>query len=163
MVAAAGSGAPGDGVAGPGGPGAGVAGSGAGSGARGASAGGVGLEARPPSSGPRRVADVVASVVLLVLLAVEAVVAVMGILLLSLGFSSCAAPGNTCDQGLGGAVVYVGPVLVALVFVAAFVVSIVRLVKRRLTWPVPLLGAGLVVVVFFVARALADMAVTRGI
>ncbi|WP_147281470.1 DUF6264 family protein [Curtobacterium sp. AG1037] len=130
---------------------------------RGASTGGVGLEARPPSSGPRRAADVVASVVLLVLLAVESVVAAMGILLLSLGFSSCRAPGNTCDQGLGGAVVYVGPVLVALVFVAALVVSIVRLVKRRLTWPVPLLGAGLVVVVFFVARALADVAVTRGI
>lgn len=163
MVATARSGAPGDGVAGPGGPGAGVTGPGAGSGARGASAGGVGLEARPPSSGPRRVADVVASVVLLVLLAVEAVVAAMGILLLSLGFSSCAAPGNTCDQGLGGAVVYVGPVLVAFVSVAALVVSMVRLVKRRLTWPVPLLGAGLVVVVFFVARALADMAVTRGI
>ncbi len=58
-------------------------------------------EARHPLAGGRRVADVVASVVLLVVLALEAVVAGWAIVLLSLAFGSCNAPGNSCNVALG--------------------------------------------------------------
>ncbi|PZE80202.1 hypothetical protein DEI91_14605 [Curtobacterium sp. MCBD17_032] len=120
-------------------------------------------EARTGRHRGRRVADVVTSVVLLVVGALAAVTAGWGIMLLALGFGSCDAPGNRCDEGLGAAVVTLGPVLVALVFLAAAVVCVLRLVRRRTAWPVALLGLGLVVVVFLVARLLVDGSVTIGI
>lgn len=120
-------------------------------------------EARHPLTGGRRVADVVATVVLLVALTLEAIVGAWAIVLLSLGFSSCNAPGNSCNAILGGAVVYVGPVLVALVVVGAIVWSLVRLVRRRMAWPIPVVGVTAVVAVFFACRLLVDAAVTRGI
>lgn len=122
-----------------------------------------GREARHPLAGGRRVADLVASVGLLVLLAAESVVAGGGIVFLSLAFSSCGAPGNSCDETLGGAVVYVGPVLVALVLVATLVVCVLRLVRRRLSWPFALVGVAAVVAVFFGAMLLVDSAITHGI
>jgi hypothetical protein len=122
-----------------------------------------GREARHPLAGGRRVADVVATTALLVLLAVESVAAGGGIVFLSLAFSSCGAPGNTCDETLGGAVVYVGPVLVALVLVATLVVCVLRLVRRMLSWPFALVGIAAVVAVFFGAILLVDSAITHGI
>ncbi|MFJ7286728.1 DUF6264 family protein [Curtobacterium sp. AB451] len=122
-----------------------------------------GREARHPLAGGRRVADVVATVVLLVVLAAESVVAGGGIVFLSLAFSSCGAPGNSCDETLGGAVVYAGPVLVALVLVAALVVCVLRLVRRRLSWPFALVGIAAVVAVFFGAMLLVDSAISHGI
>jgi uncharacterized membrane protein YhaH (DUF805 family) len=122
-----------------------------------------GREARHPLAGRRRVADVVATIALLVLLAAESVVAGGGIAFLSLAFSSCGAPGNSCDEAFGGAVVYAGPVLVALVLVATLVVCVMRLVRRRLSWPFALVGIAAVVAVFFGAILLVDSAITHGI
>ncbi|PYY45270.1 DUF6264 family protein [Curtobacterium sp. MCBD17_023] len=122
-----------------------------------------GREARSGGRRGRRVADVVASVVLLVVGALAALTAGWGIMLLALGFGSCDAPGNRCDEGLGGTVVTLGPVLVALVFLVAAVVCVLRLVRRRTAWPVALLGLGLVVVVFLVARLVVGGTVTIGI
>ncbi|WP_420838826.1 DUF6264 family protein [Curtobacterium pusillum] len=122
-----------------------------------------GREARHPLAGGRRVVDVVATIALLVLLAAESVVAGGGIVFLSLAFSSCDVPGNTCNETLGGAVVHTGPVLVALVLVATLVVCVLRLVRRRLSWPFALVGIAAVVAVFFGAILLVDSAITHGI
>ncbi|NII40194.1 hypothetical protein E9228_000813 [Curtobacterium flaccumfaciens] len=123
----------------------------------------VGREARAGLRGGRRVADVVASVALLLIGAVTTVVAGRGIQFMALSFGSCDAPGNRCDEGLGGTVVTLGPVLVAVVFLVTLVLCVLRLVRRRLTWPVALLGLGVVVAVFVVARLLAGGAVSIGI
>ncbi len=123
----------------------------------------TGREARHPLAGGRRVADVVASVVLLVVLALEAVVAGWAIVFLSLAFGSCNAPGNSCNVALGGAVVYVGPALVGLIALVVIVWAVFRMVRRRMTWPVPVVGITAIVVVFFACRLLVDAAVTRGI
>ncbi|MGL3198194.1 MULTISPECIES: hypothetical protein [Curtobacterium] len=123
----------------------------------------TGREARHPLTGGRRVADVVASVVLLVGLALEAVVAGWAVVFLSLAFGSCNAPGNSCNAALGGAVVYVGPVLVGLVALVAIVWAVFRMARRRVAWPVPVVGITAIVVVFFACRLLVDAAVTRGI
>lgn len=139
------------------------------SGHRGA-AGAVGLaepvtasrEARLVIHGHRRVADVVSTVLLLVLLVVESAAAGGGIVFLSMAFHSCAAPGNTCDLGLGSAVVSVGPVLVALVLVVTLLGCTLRLVRRRLAWPVALVGIAAQVVVFSAALLLVDSAVRHG-
>lgn len=122
-----------------------------------------GREARHPLAGRRRVVDVVATTALLVLLAAESVVAGGGIVFLSLAFGSCESPGNTCDEAFGGAVVSVGPVLVALVLVATLVVCVLRLVRRKLTWPFALVGMAAVVAVFFGAILLVDSAIAHGI
>lgn len=122
-----------------------------------------GREARHPLAGRRRVADVVASIALLVVLTLEALAAGWGIKLMSLAFVSCAAPGNTCNAGLGDSVVTVGPILIALVLVASIVVCILRLVRRRLAWPVVLVGMAAVVAVFFAALLLIESSVTHGI
>lgn len=129
------------------------------------SAGGPGTggrEARPTSHGSRRVADVVATVLLLVLLIVESAAAAGGIVFLSMAFHSCAAPGNTCDAGLGSAVVSTGPVLVVLVLLGTLTGSILRLVRRRLAWPIALVGIAAQVVVFSAALLLVDSAVRHG-
>ncbi len=99
---------------------------------------------------------------LLVLLAVESVAVGGGIVFLSMAFHSCAAPGNTCDAGLGGGVVTVGPVLVVLVLVGTVVGCVLRLVRRRLAWPLVLVGIAAQVVVFFAALLLVDSAVQHG-
>ncbi|MBT1677039.1 DUF6264 family protein [Curtobacterium aurantiacum] len=122
-----------------------------------------GREARHPLAGRSRVADVVASTALLVLLTVEALAAGWGIKLMSLAFVSCAAPGNTCNETLGDSVVVVGPILVAGVLVATIAVCVLRLVRRRLTWPVVLVGMAAVVAVFFASLLLVDSSVTHGI
>ncbi|MDB6427330.1 MULTISPECIES: DUF6264 family protein [unclassified Curtobacterium] len=127
-----------------------------------ASAAAVGREARLAAGTHRRVADVVATVLLLVLLAVESVAVGGGIVFLSMAFHSCAAPGNTCDAGLGGGVVTVGPVLVVLVLVGTVVGCVLRLVRRRLAWPLVLVGIAAQVVVFFAALLLVDSAVQHG-
>jgi hypothetical protein len=106
---------------------------------------------------------VVASTALLVLLTVEALAAGWGIKLMSLAFVSCAAPGNTCNATLGDSVVVVGPILVAAVLVGSIVVCVLRLVRRRLTWPVVLVGMAAVVAVFFASLLLVDSSVTHGI
>ncbi|MCL9665389.1 DUF6264 family protein [Curtobacterium albidum] len=127
-----------------------------------ASSASSGREARGTARTPRHVVDVVATVLLLALLAVEAVAAGGGIVFLSMAFHSCAAPGNTCDAGLGTGVVTVGPVVVALVFVGMVVGCVLRLVRRRLAWPLALVGIAAMVVVFFAALLLVDAAVQHG-
>ncbi|MBY0177772.1 hypothetical protein H7K10_14060 [Curtobacterium herbarum] len=105
----------------------------------------------------------VATVVLLLLGAITTVVAGRGIQFLALSFGSCDAPGNRCDEGLGSTVVTLGPVVVALVFLVTLVVCVLRLVRRRLSWPVALLGLGVLVLVFVVARLLVGGSVSIGI
>lgn len=139
------------------------AGAGAGAGAGGGPDGAaVGREARRTSHGSRRVGDVVATVLLLVLLAVESVAAGGAIVFLSMAFHSCAAPGNSCDVGLGSTVVTVGPVLAGLVFVATLLGCTLRLVRRRLAWPIALVGIAAQIVVFSAALLLVDSAVQHG-
>lgn len=123
----------------------------------------VGREARPALRGGRRVADVVATVVLLVVGVLVAIVASYAIAFSALAFRSCAAPGNRCDEAVGSMAVTVGPVVVGVVLLAAVVLSVVRMVRARLAWPVAFLGLGLVVGVAVVARLLATGAVTVGI
>ncbi|MBE7162562.1 MAG: hypothetical protein INR72_15090 [Williamsia herbipolensis] len=118
-----------------------------------------GREARRPLAGGRRVADGVASVVLLVFESVVAVAAGWGIVFLTFRFDSCGAPGTRCDEALGGAVVAAGPVLVALLLVASIVVSVLRLVRRRLAWPVPVIGVVAIVAAFAAALAIVGAAV----
>ena len=127
------------------------------------SASAVGREARPGLRGGRRVVDVVATVLLLLLGAVTTVVAGRGIQFMALSFGSCDAPGNRCDEGLGSTVVTLGPVVVALAFLVTLVVCMLRLVRRRLSWPVALLGLGVLVLVFIVARLLVGGSVSIGI
>ena len=122
-----------------------------------------GREARHPLAGGRRVADVVTTVVLLVLETLAAIVAGWAIVFLSFAFRSCDAPGNQCNEVLGGAVVYAGPVIVALLLIASIVVCVLRLVRRRLAWPVALVGLFAVVAVFAVSRVVVDASVTHGI
>lgn len=135
---------------------------GARSGAVAASPAPSGREARLAAHTHRHPADVVATVLLLVLLAVESVAAAGGIVFLSMAFHSCAAPGNTCDAGLGGGVVTVGPVLVVLVLVGTVVGCVLRLVRRRLASPLALVGIAAQVVVFSAALLLVDAAVQHG-
>ncbi|WP_372496100.1 DUF6264 family protein [Curtobacterium flaccumfaciens] len=122
-----------------------------------------GREARHPLAGRSRVADVVASTALLVVLTVGALAAGWGIRLMSLAFVSCGAPGNTCNETLGDSVVVVGPIIVAAVLVATITVCVLRLVRRRLTWPVVLVGMAAIVAVFFASLLLVDSSVTHGI
>lgn len=137
---------------------------GPGSGAGGGGGGrGRGRQARHPLVGGRRVADLVATIVLLTLDAGVALVAGWGIVFLSLGFRSCTAPGNRCDEALGGVVVYAGPVLVALALALTVVFSVLRLARRRLAWPVAVTGLVAEIVVFFGALLLVDSAITHGI
>lgn len=56
-----------------------------------------------------------------------------------------------------------GPVVVAMVFLVTLVVCVLRLVRRRLSWPVALLGLGVLVLVFVVARLLVGGSVSIGI
>ncbi|GAA1494967.1 DUF6264 family protein [Curtobacterium herbarum] len=128
-----------------------------------ASASAAGREARPGLRGGRRVADVVTTVVVLLLGAVTTIVAGRGIQFMALSFGSCNAPGNRCDEGLGSTVVTLGPVVVALVFLVTLVLCLFRLARRRLSWPVAFLGLGVLVLVFVVARLLAGEAVSIGI
>lgn len=122
-----------------------------------------GREARHPLAGRSRVADLVASTALLVVLTVGALAAGWGIRLMSLAFVSCGAPGNTCNETLGDSVVVVGPIIVAAVLVATIAVCVLRLVRRRLTWPVVLVGMAAIVAVFFASLLLVDSSVTHGI
>ncbi|WP_420361842.1 DUF6264 family protein [Curtobacterium aetherium] len=124
---------------------------------------GHGREARGGLHGGRRVADVVATVVLLLVGALAATTAGWGIALLGLAFRSCGAPGNRCDEGLGSTVVTLGPVLVAVVFVVTVVLCVLRSVRRRTAWPVALLGLGVLAVVFLVARLVVGGTVTIGL
>jgi hypothetical protein len=154
------------GPAGPG-PGAGGADDGVGlgpvAGTGGRVAPAVGREARPGLRGGRRAADVVATVVLLVVGVLVAIIASYAVAFSALAFRSCATPGNRCDEAVGTVAVTVGPVAVGVVLLLAVVVSVVRMVRARLAWPVAFLGLGLVVGVAVVARLLASGAVTVGI
>jgi hypothetical protein len=123
----------------------------------------TGREARQPLVGGRRVADMIATITVLAIATAVALAVAWGIVFLSLGFHSCSAPGNRCDESLGGVVVYAGPVVVALIVALAVVVSVLRLVRRRMAWPVAVTGLVAVVAVFFAALLLVDSAVTLGI
>lgn len=118
----------------------------------------LGREARHPLAGGRRVADGVATVALLVLASLLAVAAGWGITFLAFRFDSCGATGTSCDEGLGTAVIVGGRAAVAVVLVAAIALSVVRLVRRRLAWPVPLLAMGCTVGVFVLALVLTGSA-----
>lgn len=120
-------------------------------------------EARHPLVGGRRVADMVATIALLTIATAAAVLAGWGIVFLSLAFHSCIAPGNRCDETLGGTVVYAGPIVVALVLVLTIVFSVLRLVRRRMAWPIAAVGLVAVVAAFFAALLLVDSAISHGI
>ena len=59
---------------------------------------------------------------------------------------------------LGALAVLVG--VVALIVIAW---AVFRIVRRRMAWPVPLVGITAIVAVYFACRLLVDAAVTRGV
>jgi hypothetical protein len=122
---------------------------------------GLGREARHPLVGGRRVGDLVASVLLLALQLVVAFVAGWGAVFLAFAFDSCGAGagGRTCNTELGSVAILGAPILVGVLFVAAVIVTVLRLVRRRLSWPVPMIGTVLSVGVFFLALLAVRLAV----
>lgn len=106
----------------------------------------------PPERRGVRAADLVVTVVLLVLLAGFAFVAMTAGFLLVMATDSCSPA--TCDFGLLNAGMWFGAIAPWVMFVLAVAAAIVRLVARRTAFWVPLLAAGLMVVLWFVAAAM---------
>ncbi len=118
---------------------------------------------RPPHSGSRgsgaRTADVTASVILLI----AGVIGFAMLAFVSLFFAmmSDGCYGDRCDTGLmsiGWLVALIAP---PVVFIAAAVWTIVRLVRRKLAWWLPLAGAAVAVAVWVAGVALMDAGLRR--
>lgn len=102
--------------------------------------------------------DFLASTALIVLLVLTA--AVLSII----GFTSFGAQQLACDVGgCNGGVISLSTQLVAfglpMLTVATIVVTIVRIVRRKLAFPVPLIGLAAVVLVFVIASFLVSQSV----
>lgn len=103
-----------------------------------------------------RVWDLVLTIVLLVGLVPSAAVASYMGVFVAFASDSC---GASCNMGLLEFAFGFGIVAPWVLLVAALVVGIVLLVRRRIAFWVPLVAAALMVVAFFVAFALAAAAV----
>ncbi len=103
---------------------------------------------------PRRVWDLVLSIVLLLLLAVLGAVASFFAVFLVFVSDSCGSS-STCDtgrMGLGFVVAFIG---VWVPFLPVLVLTIVQLVRRRIAFWLPLVGAALVVAIWAEGAVLA--------
>ncbi|WP_347346735.1 DUF6264 family protein [Microbacterium sp.] len=110
-----------------------------------------------PARPPARVWDIVlTSVLLLLLVCLTAIVSYFGFFL-AMASDPCGAV--ECDEGLIGIGMLTAVVLPWLVFVAVLVVSIMRLVRRRLGFWLPLAAVPLVVGSWFVGAAIASAGV----
>ncbi|WP_345800186.1 DUF6264 family protein [Microbacterium sp. AZCO] len=112
----------------------------------------------PPGRRPRQpvqVWDVVLTIVFLVGLVVYALFASIAGAFLAMASDPCGAV--TCNTDLIGTGVLIGMVGPWLVLIAAATISIIFMVKRKLAFYLPLLGAvgvtGVLIIAFFVAAA----------
>jgi len=88
---------------------------------------------------PVRVGDVVASIILLVLGAIAFAVLAFASLFLAMMSDGCGS-GTNCNYGVMTAGYFVALLVPPVVFVASAIWTIIRLVRRRLAWWVPLVG-----------------------
>jgi uncharacterized BrkB/YihY/UPF0761 family membrane protein len=87
-----------------------------------------------------RVGDVVASIVLLVLGGIGVAMLAFVSLFLAMVSDGCGSE-SSCDFGLMGAGYYIALLAPPVVYVAAGIVTLVRLTRRKRGWWVPVVGA----------------------
>ena len=115
------------------------------------------LDKAPTGKRPARVWDIILTVLLLLALAgLTLIVSIFG-LYLSMAADACGV--RTCDTDLIAVGMLLASVTPWVVLAVAVVGSIVLLILRRLTFWVPVVGAVLVVVAFFIGGGLATAGV----
>jgi hypothetical protein len=113
----------------------------------------------PPERARRgmRVWDVALTVALLVLLTLFSLAASYAGFFLALASDACTP--TTCDLGLMNVGLWFGVISPWVVLALAVTAAIVLLVKRRLAFWTPIVGAGLMVGLWFVAAAIVGAAI----
>lgn len=113
-----------------------------------------------PSAAPERnVTDVVVTIVGLVITGLLALAASVLGLMLVMASDSCGAS-SECDTNLIGLGVLLAVVAPWLCWIPALVVTIVRQVRRRMTWWIPIVGGLAYVPLVAVALLVIDAGVT---
>lgn len=103
----------------------------------------------PPPRRPVRTADVVATIGLMVLLGVLTLYTSYFGLFLGMMSDPCGS-GNDCNTDIMGVGVLVAVILPWVFFIAALIVAVVRVIRRKLAFWVPLAAAPLVVLSWFI-------------
>lgn len=114
-----------------------------------------------PTSGykpPLRVADVIVSAILMVLGGVVIAGVAFFSLFLSMMSDGCGAPGS-CNFDLLGGAFYAALLLPPFIYLGAIVWGVVRMVQRRLSWWVPVVGLAAALAVWGVAVWLMSVSV----
>jgi hypothetical protein len=111
-----------------------------------------------PAARQGRTWDTVLTVVLLVLLPLLAVAATYAGALLTLATDACVS--TTCDPGLMNTGFWMAVIAPWAILLLAVVVAVVRLVRRRLAFWVPLAATAAMVVFWFIAAALVGAGVS---
>ncbi|HWS50190.1 MAG TPA: DUF6264 family protein [Microbacterium sp.] len=93
----------------------------------------------PPQKAPFRVVDIVVSTILMVLGGIVIAGVAFFSLFLSMMSDGCGADG-ACNYDLLGAAFYAALLVPPLVYLGAVVWGVVRMVQRRLSWWVPIVG-----------------------
>jgi hypothetical protein len=114
----------------------------------------VGLEARARLAGSARVADVVASVVLLIVLVLLAIGVGWAAVLMGIAFGDC-NPGQWCgvETSAVSALAATRYLLIAFVLLATAYTA-VRAARGLVTWPVPVFGIAAVLALFAVVTVI---------
>ncbi|KZC95121.1 DUF6264 family protein [Clavibacter tessellarius] len=102
-------------------------------------------------------------VAVVILLGVEGIVACgayLQVLLSGMFFDRCADPSLTCDYALGDVVMTTARAAVAVVVILSVVAVVLRSVRRRSAWWVPLVGCVVLVAVTYGTGGLMDLAAT---
>ena len=118
------------------------------------------LDAEPRHRHPKRVWDIVLTVVLLLALAGVTLIASIFGLYLSMAADACGV--RDCDTDLIAVGMLFAAVIPWIVLAIAVIGSIVLLILGRLAFWVPIVGGVLVVVAFFVGAGLATAGVPPG-
>lgn len=103
--------------------------------------------------------DVALTIVLLVLLPLAALAVSTLSYFLAMASDMCIA--GTCDMGVLNTGVWFAIISPWVILVLTLVVAIIRLVRHRLAFWVPLTGAALMVAMFFVGFAIVGAAIQR--
>ncbi|PJJ71389.1 hypothetical protein CLV46_0934 [Diaminobutyricimonas aerilata] len=107
----------------------------------------------------RNPVDVTVAVILMVLGVIGfGMLAILSTLLIMMS-DGCGS--GTCDYTLMTIAWFVALLAPPIVFLASVVVTIVRIARRRLAWWVPLAGAGVAAVVWFIAVGLMSLSTGR--
>jgi hypothetical protein len=102
--------------------------------------------------------DRIAALVLLGLEAAFSRVADLGVVLGSDIFNRCSNDGRTCDFALADRILLAGRIAVPVVVVLSAVVVVVRMVRGRRAWWVPIAGSAALVAVVFLYGGAMDLA-----